>query len=174
MELPILTKIAELQEIVQQKYGFTLLPTSLYRSLEHQARLWRQSRSTKIIQTKLVDLRRDGFSFLATVLESVGPQNGEHVTNACCGESWHNYGLAADLVPVVNGQPIMNNNLLWKRYGESAESIGLIWGGRWPNLVDLVHIQIPKANNPLSSQKPDEVKILLDVARVAAAKVSKP
>lgn len=164
---PISEQIIVLQKTVDEKYHFRLLVTSVYRSLEHQARLWRQSRPSKTIQFKIAELKRDGFDFLAKTLESVGPQHGDHVTNACCGESWHNYGLAADLVPYVDGKVVMNNQLLWKRFGETAESMDLVWGGRWPNLVDLVHIQIPKGNNPLKTYTPDKIKLLLENARIA-------
>lgn len=56
--------------------------------------------------------------------------------------SAHNYGLAADFVPVVNGRPQWNNNELWQRCGEVALRLGMEWGGTWKGLSDKVHIQM--------------------------------
>jgi peptidoglycan L-alanyl-D-glutamate endopeptidase CwlK len=145
--------------------GYDFIVTSLYRSIEHQAIFWRQSRTKLTIMGKIETLRRDGFGFLADILVGVGEQNGAYVTNACCGESWHNYGLAFDAIPMINGQPIQKDKVVWEQFGRHAESIGLIWGGRWKNFVDLVHFQLPDTNNPLRSNNPDQIKRWLLEAR---------
>jgi len=65
------------------------------------------------------------------------------VTNAIGGKSWHNYGLAADLVIDGSEKPGLqwtwddtvdtNKDGLcdWNQMGIIAEHNGLTWGGRW-------------------------------------------
>lgn len=79
---------------------------------------------------------------------------GARVTNARGGDSWHNYGLAADYV--LDGQPEKpglqwswetradfdhSGTSDWRQMGELAESIGLEWGGRWRRFPDLPHVE---------------------------------
>lgn len=67
---------------------------------------------------------------------------GNTVTNARAGESYHNYGLAFDFVPIVNGKTDWGNDKLYKRCGEIAESVGLEWAGRWKgSLLEKAHCQ---------------------------------
>lgn len=58
---------------------------------------------------------------------------GQIITWAKAGFSFHNYGLAFDLVPVsVLRKPQWDpKNPLWKKIGRIAESLGFEWGGRW-------------------------------------------
>ncbi len=65
---------------------------------------------------------------------------GKIITNARCGESDHNLGLAVDVAPIVNGK--INYKVPrshWEELSKIAESVGLHWGGRWKTLDDLVH-----------------------------------
>ena len=60
------------------------------------------------------------------------------------GYSYHNHRLAVDIVPLINGvpawpQPAQYN---WNRLGETGESLGLEWGGRWTSFVDRPHYQM--------------------------------
>lgn len=164
MSYPIQKYLDQLHKVCQSDgYDFTV--TSCFRSIEHQAILWRQSRTKLTIIGKIETLKRDGFGFLSTILEAVGPHNGAYVTNACCGESWHNYGMAFDAVPSQDGKPQMNDKELWNKLGAHAESIGLTWGGRWKSFIDLVHFQMPQTNNPLRTNDPDQIKRWLLEAR---------
>src|SRR5437660_3691972 len=54
---------------------------------------------------------------------------GQIVTRAKGGQSNHNYGIAVDLCPFVNGQPQWNDNHAFVRIGKEAENRGLEWGG---------------------------------------------
>jgi peptidoglycan L-alanyl-D-glutamate endopeptidase CwlK len=67
----------------------TVLIYCTVRTAEEQAKLWRQSRSTVQIKEKIQKFKDRQLGFLADILEGVGPQYGRHVTNACCGESYH-------------------------------------------------------------------------------------
>lgn len=67
---------------------------------------------------------------------------GNIVTKARPGQSFHNYGLAIDVAPFVNGNPDWKSTL-WDRIGELGESIGFSWGGRWKTIKDLPHFEYP-------------------------------
>lgn len=63
------------------------------------------------------------------------------VTNAKPGYSWHNWGLAFDFVPVVNGKAIWNDKEVFTQCGEIAESLGFTWAGRWKRFKEMAHCQ---------------------------------
>lgn len=68
---------------------------------------------------------------------------GQKVTNARAWQSFHNYGIAADLCPFVNGKPDWNaSREVWNAIGKEAERLHLEWGGRW-KFRDLPHVQMP-------------------------------
>lgn len=77
--------------------------TSTYRDLESQAALYAQGRTIK----------------------------NNIVTNAKAGQSFHNYRVAFDFVPVVGGKCIWNDIGLFTKCGRIAESLGLEWAGSW-------------------------------------------
>jgi peptidoglycan L-alanyl-D-glutamate endopeptidase CwlK len=69
---------------------------------------------------------------------------GQIVTQARGGESNHNYGLAADIVPFEGGKPNWDAPIeVWVDIGRTAERLGLEWGGSWKKFVDKPHVQLP-------------------------------
>ena len=69
---------------------------------------------------------------------------GPIVTQARGGESNHNYGLAADLCPFVDGRPDWNAPMkVWTALGTTAAARGLEWGGGWKKFLDKPHVQLP-------------------------------
>lgn len=79
-----------------------------------------------------------------TYLASLGPQ----VTNAGAFQSYHQFGLAADCAFVRNGKLVISEKDPWamqayRLYGELAESVGLVWGGRW-RMMDFGHVELRK------------------------------
>jgi peptidoglycan L-alanyl-D-glutamate endopeptidase CwlK len=55
---------------------------------------------------------------------------GHIVTNARAGQSAHNYGLALDIVPMVNGKPDWNgSDPIWDQIGALGVEAGLTWLG---------------------------------------------
>ena len=94
---------------------------------------------------------------------------GPHVTKARPWQSPHNYGAAGDSVldpDVVVDLPQREHNGklwpslwdtsradlvdLWREYGEQAEALGLVWGGRWAPIdgrtglgFDFPHVEHP-------------------------------
>ena len=98
--------------------GIDVLITSTYRDLESQQALYDQGRS---IASKA---------------------RGEKiVTNAKAGQSFHNWRVAFDFVPIVNGKACWNDISAFKRCGAIAESVGLEWAGRWKTFNELAHCQ---------------------------------
>jgi peptidoglycan L-alanyl-D-glutamate endopeptidase CwlK len=66
--------------------------------------------------------------------------SGDIVTNARSGKSYHNYGLAIDVVEIKNGVAIWNN----PRQNEIvaiAKKLGFEWGGDWSR-PDKPHFQL--------------------------------
>lgn len=63
------------------------------------------------------------------------------VTQAKPGNSFHNYRLAFDVVPIVNNKAIWNDENLWSKIGAIGESIGLTWGGKFSSFPDKPHFQ---------------------------------
>jgi len=93
--------------------GIDLLVTSTYRDSESQDALYAQGRSTP----------------------------GNIVTRAKAGQSWHNWRCALDVVPLVNGKAIWDDQALWKQVGEIGKSCGLEWAGDWKTFKEYPHFQ---------------------------------
>jgi len=66
---------------------------------------------------------------------------GKKYTNSVGGKSKHQYGLAIDVVPMVNNKPAWNNTALWRKVGAAGENLGLRWGGRWRKPYDPAHFE---------------------------------
>ena len=93
--------------------GIDILITSTYRDIESQNALFAQGRTTP----------------------------GKKVTNARGGQSFHNYRVAFDFVPLVNGKPQWEDLALFTKCGEIAEQRGLEWAGRWVKFKEMAHCQ---------------------------------
>ena len=95
------------------KVGIDVIITSTYRDAESQNALYAQGRTTP----------------------------GNIVTNAKAGQSLHNWRVAFDFVPIVNGKAIWNDKALFTKCGEIAETLGLEWAGRWTKFKEMAHCQ---------------------------------
>lgn len=94
--------------------GITALITSTYRDSASQDALYAQGRTAP----------------------------GKIVTNAKAGQSFHNWRVAFDFVPVVNGKAQWNDLDTFTKCGEIAESCGLEWAGRWKGKMrEMAHCQ---------------------------------
>lgn len=79
---------------------------------------------------------------------------GKIVTNAKGGQSDHNHtengepaSLAFDACPQRKSiygrwECVWNDPFLWKKMGEIAEEVGLLWGGNWKRFLDRPHFYI--------------------------------
>ena len=66
---------------------------------------------------------------------------GKIVTNAKGGKSYHNFGLAVDIVEIKNKKALWNNPD-WDKIAELGKSLGLEWGGDWVSFTDKPHFQL--------------------------------
>lgn len=110
---PYVKKLAEafLEECKKQNFPVKIYQT--YRSVQEQNKLYAQGRTIK----------------------------GNKVTNARGGYSYHNYGLAFDAAPIVNGEINWDNEKLFETMGSIGKSVGLEWGGSWKTFKDTPHFQ---------------------------------
>jgi len=66
---------------------------------------------------------------------------GKKYTRSGGGHSKHQYGLAVDVVPIVDSIAQWDDTKLWKKVGTVGEQLGLRWGGRWRNPYDPGHFE---------------------------------
>lgn len=66
---------------------------------------------------------------------------GKKYTRSIGGKSKHQYGLAVDVVPMVDSVAVWDNVILWKKIGIEGEKLGLRWGGRWKSPYDPAHFE---------------------------------
>ena len=74
-------------------------------------------------------------------------QGGRVVTNAMPGDSFHNYGLAADIAfvgidPYLEKKSKSEQDFYWMEVGRIAKINGLEWGGDFKSFKDRPHMQM--------------------------------
>ena len=120
-------KLEDLNPVVEEKArdflalckaeGIEVIVTSTYRDAESQKALYAQGRTAP----------------------------GRKVTNAKSGQSWHNWRVAFDVVPLRNGKPVWGTTgedlKLWQRIGAIGKSCGLEWAGDWRTFREFPHFQ---------------------------------
>jgi peptidoglycan L-alanyl-D-glutamate endopeptidase CwlK len=124
-----LQKIAQLHPMVKEiatiffdrlsENNLDFLITDSYRSIEEQNQLYSKGRTS----------------------------NGKIVTQVKGGYSYHNYGLAFDIVPVSDDKLNYNDQNSYKLAAQIAEPLGLEWGGNWKKFMDTPHFQYSLALN---------------------------
>ena len=72
---------------------------------------------------------------------------GSIVTNAKAGQSYHNYGLAVDVVEMLNGITPLWNNPNWNKIAAVFKKYGFEWGGDFTSIKDKPHFQKPFGYN---------------------------
>jgi D-alanyl-D-alanine carboxypeptidase-like protein/LysM domain-containing protein len=64
-------------------------------------------------------------------------------TYARGGESFHNFGMAFDIVLLESGRVTWDaHHRGWRVAGEIGTGLGLLWGGNWKSLKDLPHFEM--------------------------------
>lgn len=66
---------------------------------------------------------------------------GKIYTRSVGGRSKHQYGLAVDVVPIIDSVASWHNEAVWKKVGLAGEKLGLRWGGRWRHPYDPGHFE---------------------------------
>lgn len=110
--LPVVQAKAKAFLAAAKAEGIDVLITSTYRDNQSQDELYAQGRT----------------------------RPGKIVTNARGGQSYHNYRVAFDFVPVIGGKAVWNDLALFRRLGKIGKSLGLEWGGDW-KFRDYPHLQ---------------------------------
>lgn len=85
---------------------------------------------------------------------------GKKYTRATGGKSKHQYGIAVDVVPIVDSAAVWNNKQLWRTIGLVGERLGLRWGGRWRHLYDPGHFEWPVSKELLATRATHNQSIL--------------
>ena len=102
------------------KAGFKVLVTQTYRSPQEQEQAYAKGRQGKL---------------------------GEKiVTNARAWQSYHQFRLAIDIVPMLRGQPIWNPRSneewsIWNAVGAFFKNEGFSWSKEWKEFKELAHFQ---------------------------------
>jgi peptidoglycan LD-endopeptidase CwlK len=140
---PKTKKLCELWIEQCRKQGINLVVTQTFRSPQLQEAYYSQGRET----LESVNAKRKKVG-LQVILET----DNKIVTKAPAGSSPHNYGLAWDFAPIVNGKIDWNNLDLFKKCGEIAKKLNfegytLEWGGDFKTIKDLPHIQLKNWKN---------------------------
>jgi LAS superfamily LD-carboxypeptidase LdcB len=127
--------------------GVNVMVTSGYRTFKEQTALYAQGRQSL---SAVNALRKDaGMSPISATA------NKDIVTKVKAGGSFHNYGLAVDVVPLkANGQPDWKApSSTWKAIGAAGKKQGLEWGGDWAKFKDQPHFQLTGGKTSASSYK---------------------
>lgn len=108
-------KIRQMSDLLGQE-GITIRVTQGLRTWEEQQALYNQGRN---------------------------PPTGEIVTNAPPGYSYHQFGLAVDVVPMTTLGPDWNvAHPVWGRIVSVGTSLGLTAGAMWRTFKDYPHFQL--------------------------------
>ncbi len=120
--LPTVEKAARAALVECAAAGLNPLITCTYRSGEEQNRLYAIGRTVP----------------------------GKKVTNARAGQSSHQWRVALDLVPMVNGKPEWTGKHSdWNAIAKIFIKHGFEWAGNWKRFRELPHFQMTKGH-PLS------------------------
>lgn len=83
---------------------------------------------------------------------------GKIVTNARPGHSWHNFGLAVDVVPLAVTGPIWDaNHPDWQTIHSAARALGFICGADFRTFPDWPHLQM---TGRFPTSPDDEVRLI--------------
>ena len=70
---------------------------------------------------------------------------GAKVTNAKGGQSYRNFKIAFDVVPLRGGKPVWGTSgadgVLWKTIGQLGVNLGLEWAGNWKTFKEYPQFQ---------------------------------
>lgn len=116
---PVLSIRARCMIALCAQAGIPVLVTQAFRTWEEQDALYAKGRTVQPRGKKYI------------------------VTNAKGGQSYHNFGLAFDIVVLdaIGKADWDTTHRTWTRAGEIGKSVGLEWGGDWRTFKDMPHFQ---------------------------------
>lgn len=117
--------------------------------LPHVAELARQlieiaEETLEIDELRITSTYRD-YEYQEWLYAQGRTRPGKRVTSARAGQSWHNFQVAFDVVPIIGGKALWDNvqpenREMWEAIGAIGRDLGLEWGGDW-QMVDMPHFQ---------------------------------
>jgi len=110
---PKVRKLAEELMKECEKQGFSVIISRGFRSEEEQDEFYAQGRT----------------------------KQGEIITMVKAGFSFHNFGVAFDIRPIVGEDEGQKKKTLYQKAGEIGMALGLEWGGTWTDFLDVPHFQ---------------------------------
>ncbi len=122
-------RVSQFINEAEKRYGIELRAYMGLRTISEQNELYARGRTQEQLDS-------------AGLTHVVALPDEKRVTNAKGGKSYHNYGLAVDVVQILDGAALWNNQN-WPKIGKLAEEFGMGWGGRWMNFPDKPHLQMP-------------------------------
>ena len=141
----LVSKVQQLLKVANGQ-GLSVDVFSDFRSMDEQQRLYNLGRTVK---------NPDGATDKLPM--------GNIVTEAKPGQSWHNWGLAVDIVFKINRNwdwGIRNN---WDRLGQLGENLGLVWGGHFPpRLIDKPHFELTGGLTIAEAQELEDINDVWD------------
>ena len=140
---PKTKKLCELWIEECRKNGINLVVTQTFRSPELQEAYYSQGREL----LEIVNLKRKKVG-----LDKITEKENKIVTKAAPGKSPHNWKMAWDFVPLVDGKPAWNRLDLFDKAGAIARKMNyqgysLEWGGDFKTIKDKPHIQLKNWKN---------------------------
>ena len=122
-----------------------------------QARAFARGRTKTELVSEGQRIGQLGSPLLGKMLMDITPVVGKRITNAPPGDSWHQWGLAVDIYPLVwidpAGDKTRKNRKVdpglanYYNLGEMAAGMGLISGGGWKS-PDWPHVQFLEQTAP--------------------------
>ena len=109
----------------------------------------------------MADCKAAGLNVLVTCTGRTGAEQealyaqgrtkpGPKVTNARAGQSMHQYGVALDLYPMINGKPDFSGKAPeWHEIAAIFKRHGFEWAYEWKRFKEMPHFQMTKGK-PLS------------------------
>lgn len=145
-------KAEQLKFLFKEETNYDLLVYCGFRSLREQAELFCIGRTQEMVSNRYRNLEEIGWTQALETLKNANENRKPNtsfsriVTHALPGQSYHNYGLAFDAVPMRNGKCVWEEqSYLWQVMGKIAEDVlNLEWAGTWTKFREYPHVQMEK------------------------------
>lgn len=124
---PVFSAMAQQVLDMCARQGLKVKPVCGLRTALEQARDWRKGRTAAQINSECETLTSQTADYLALCIKNAGPQNGNIVTHAIPGTSYHQFGEALDVIILDSeGQMIESGSAPeYRKLQEIVKEVGL-------------------------------------------------
>lgn len=133
-------RITGLEAEVEQTMGISLRVTRALATAQEQTAYYSQGRFPLVV----VNLRRK-----AVKLAPITAEQNVRVTDAPPYHTWHEYGLAGDVVPMDPLPDWNEEHPVWEKIVELAPKYKLVDGIHWHDEPHLQPVEVPVSPTPL-------------------------